>query len=69
LHTDVGRDDIDHRLNSSIDVTAEAVKRIEKLFSKSVWSGDADTAARGAASRYSGRFGCVTTDIGPERSK
>jgi hypothetical protein len=55
LHTDVGLDDIDHRLNSSIDVTAEAVKRIEKLFSKSVWSGDADTAAPSYGTR-----GCFT---------
>src|SRR6266567_4311279 len=30
-------DDIDHRLAGAIDVTAQAVARIEKLFANSIW--------------------------------
>jgi hypothetical protein len=30
-------DDIDHRLAGTIDVTAQAVARIEKLFANSIW--------------------------------
>jgi hypothetical protein len=44
-------EDIDHRLNSAIDVTAEAVSRIEKLFSKSVWCGAPDAAILSASHR------------------
>ncbi|OSI68595.1 hypothetical protein BSZ22_20725 [Bradyrhizobium canariense] len=44
-------EDIDHRLAGSIDVTADAVARIEKLFSKSTWAGDPDAAMRAASAR------------------
>lgn len=44
-------EDIDRRLNSSIDVTAEAVARVEKLFAQSAWSGDSDVAMRAASNR------------------
>jgi hypothetical protein len=44
-------EDIDHRLSSSINVTAEAVARIEKLFSGSTWTGDPDAATRAASKR------------------
>jgi len=44
-------DDIDHRLASSIDVTAKAVARIEKLFANSIWCATTDQAILQASSR------------------
>jgi hypothetical protein len=44
-------EDIDHRLNSAIDVTADAVVRIEKLFSESIWCGTPDAAVLAASNR------------------
>jgi hypothetical protein len=44
-------EDIDHRLNSAIDVTADAVARIEKLFSESIWCGAPDAAVLSASNR------------------
>ena len=44
-------DDIDHRLASSIDVPAQAVARIEKLFANSIWCATNDQAMLQASSR------------------
>jgi hypothetical protein len=44
-------DDIDHRLNSAIDVTADAAARIEKLFADSAWRGAPDAAVLAASNR------------------
>jgi PIN domain len=44
-------DDIDHRLTTSIDVTADAVARIERLFAKSTWLGAPDAAVLAASDR------------------
>lgn len=43
--------DIEHRLTGSLDVTAEAVARIEKMFTRSVLKGDDDAALRAASER------------------
>jgi hypothetical protein len=43
--------DIDYRLVHSVDVTAEAVERLEKLFALSSWRGDIDAATRNASAR------------------
>lgn len=43
--------DIDHRLNASIEVAAEAVKRIEKLFSEAIWCDSNDSAVLSASKR------------------
>jgi hypothetical protein len=44
-------EDIDHRLNNAIDVTAGAVARIEKIFADSIWCGAPDAAILAASSR------------------
>lgn len=44
-------DDIEHRLNGALDVTADAMARIEKLFARSIWAGDHDAAVRAASRR------------------
>jgi hypothetical protein len=44
-------DDIDHRLASSIDVTAHSVARVEKLFADSIWYANNDQAVLQASSR------------------
>jgi hypothetical protein len=44
-------DDIDHRLASSIDVTARSVGRIEKLFADSIWCANNDQAILQASKR------------------
>lgn len=43
--------DIKHRLNGSLDITAEAVVRIEKLFAASTWLGKPSTAIEAASQR------------------
>jgi hypothetical protein len=43
--------DIKHRLDGSLDVTAEAVKRIEKLFTASKWVGSPSDAIEAASRR------------------
>ncbi len=43
--------DIDHKLDGAIDVTADTVARIEKLFAKTNWMGDVDAATRAASVR------------------
>ncbi|SIN88121.1 hypothetical protein SAMN05443247_00425 [Bradyrhizobium erythrophlei] len=43
--------DIKHRLNGSLDVTAEAVARIEKLFAASEWLGNPNTAIEASSRR------------------
>src|SRR5260370_18844474 len=47
-------DDIDHRLASSIDVTAKAVARIEKLFANSIWCATTDQAILASVEPCSG---------------
>jgi predicted nucleic acid-binding protein len=44
-------DDIEHRIQSTIDVTAEAVERIESVFKGAAWLGDPEAAMAAASKR------------------